>query len=168
MERRNDLQRRFPREIPVALLIVVGAGMGISALGDSNSSAETRDPLEATRLAYRQSVDEAAPSESELAKVRLELAEAYKKLAAENKVFQRRQREFERSDPIANGLRKKLLYAERQVRELRASLNSRIEAIEEIQALDDQRRDLMAELNALRDRQRELQTGMAAAKGSAP
>ena len=116
-----------------------------------------RNPQVATERAYSESVDLADSDESfELATLRKEIAETYQRLAKENRNLLQQQAHLERNDPIAKGLRERLIQAEKQVRKIRSSLQSRLEAIEEIRTIDIRREELIKEVELLKKRERAL------------
>lgn len=83
-----------------------------------------------------------------------EEAEVYQRLVARNRELLARQRKLEYEDPIASGLKTKLIAARKQVESLRLSLQVRLDAIEEIQEIEAERRDLMNQLQELRTKTR--------------
>ena len=65
-------------------------------------------------------------------------------------------RELQRNDPIARKIHEELLAAEKEVRELRARLQTRLKAMEEYRDLNAKRLELVAEVQELRNRERIL------------
>jgi len=108
--------------------------------GDSSKLAHESSELPQAELATKQVVD-----------LQRALARAFEKLAAENELMISRQRELEYADPIAKGLREKLIALEKEVLALRRSLQSRLEAIPEMGAIQDRRQDLLKDIQQLRD-----------------
>ena len=113
--------------------------------GDSSKLANESSELPQAELATKQVVD-----------LQRALARAFEKLAAENELMISRQRELEYADPIAKGLREKLIALEKEVLALRRSLQSRLEAIPEMGAIQDRRQDLLKDIQQLRDLLREV------------
>jgi hypothetical protein len=74
----------------------------------------------------------------------------YQQLMARNRELLQRRRQLEYEDPIASGLKKKLVAAEKDVLALRRSLQARLDAIEEIQEVEAERRKLMSQLQELK------------------
>ena len=89
-----------------------------------------------------------------------ESADLYRELAQRNQALLQRRRELEYEDPIASGLKKKLIAAEKEVVALRKSLQIRLDAIEEIQAIEAERIDVMQQLQKLRSQSRAAQEGV--------
>ena len=94
--------------------------------------------------------------EEELQRVRASLSERRQELASRNQELVARQAELEREDPIAKGLREKMVEHQREVEALRRSLKARLEAIEEIQVLEAARREVIDELQQLALQEREV------------
>lgn len=126
--------------------------------GDSNTvgAVTGRDTMAATRAAHASVIQSAEGPAGELAEIRLRLAEAYEELSRENASLNQKQRECEQNDPIARGLRNKLVAAEKELVQLRQSLQSRLEAIEEIQAVELRRKELLLYVQELRQQEKEV------------
>lgn len=101
-------------------------------------------------------IEEVPALELQLQEVRASLSERRQALAQRNQELVARQAELEREDPIASGLRAKMVEHQREVEALRRSLKVRLEAIEEIQALEAERREVIEELQQLAIQEREL------------
>lgn len=135
------------------------AAMFPAALGAEPARAD------AVRQQHQQAVEEAASdAEREMAVLRARIFEANQHFAADNRELQARQRELELTDPIARGLREKLIEREKELLQLRQSLQSRLDAIPEIQEIRRRRDALAGELRSLRQRERELLAGGAGAR----
>lgn len=77
------------------------------------------------------------------------VAQKRMELARRNQELIQRIAELEREDPIAAGLRAKMVERQKEVESLRESLKARLEAIEEIQKLEEDRRQVVQELQKL-------------------
>lgn len=118
-----------------------------------------RDSTAATKAAYASAIESADGPTRELAEIRMRLAEAYEELNRENALLNQRQREYERNDPIARGLREKVVAVEKELVQLRQSLQSRLEAIEEIRDIESRRKELITHLQDLKQQERKLLAG---------
>ena len=118
-----------------------------------------RDSAAATRAAHASAIQSAGGPAEELAEIRLQLAEAYEELNKENAILNQMQREHERKDPIARGLREKMVAVEKDLVQMRQSLHSRLEAIEEVRDIESRRKELLADVKDLKQQERKLLAG---------
>lgn len=130
---------------------VLASGQAIQGEASSTGIAQASPPdtnvVERIRAAVVTSVSEELESS-----VPPESVELYRELAERNRALLQRRRELEYEDPIASGLKKKLVAAEKDVLALRRSLQARLDAIDEIKAVEAERRKVMQELQKLRSK----------------
>ena len=139
-----------------ALLLAAGIGAVAVCASESSPDVEHRDALAEVRKAYEGAIDTDDESARELATIRREIAETQKRVGQENHLLLGQMRELQRNDPIARRIHEELLAAEKEVRELRARLQSRLKAMEEYRDLNAKRLELVAEVQELRNRERIL------------
>lgn len=113
-------------------------------------------------------VREAAPAPAAPAAARDPVTQKRMELARRNQELMTRIAELERQDPIASGLRAKMVERQKEIESLRESLKARLEAIEEIQALEQERRQVVQDLQKLlvESRQRPDASGVSAGSAS--
>ena len=149
----------------LAFLAVATISRGAEELASSKAPL-ARDPLVATKAAYDQAIEEGKGPERTLAEIRRDMAETYRRLTEENRSLQLQQADYERNDPIAKGLREKLVALEKELHQVRASLRSRLDAIEGIRVIEEKRQSLIRQVELLKKQERALAKRMAEKNGS--
>lgn len=120
-------------------------------------AAERARAAERLEAQKEQLLEASSPgADRELRILQSQIFQANKRLELENRKLNIRQRELELQDPIAKGLREKVIEREKELVELRRSLHSRLEAIPEIQELQGERSKLISEIKKLREQERAL------------
>lgn len=141
--------------VAIPAIILASASSGGAEQRAPETTAK-RDPLVTTQAAYDRAVAEGEGPAKALAEVRRTMAETYRQLTAENRSLQLQQAELERKDPIANGLREKLVALEKEMKQVRASLRARLDAIEEIREIEEKRQVLIRQVELLKKEERAL------------
>jgi hypothetical protein len=137
------------------ILILACAVVGCLARGAEAETGRVAVPagmpdaqtVERLRTAVTEGVSRKLESELDA-----ERAELLRRLAARNRELLEERRRLEYEDPIAAGLKEKLVAAEKEVLALRRSLQARLDALEEIRIIEAERGALMQQLQELRNK----------------